>query len=518
MTMPEAGPLTRKLRQLAGIDPRSLAAFRIGLATVLLADLGLRARDLAAHYSDAGVLPRQELLAMARERVVPFSLHLASGSVAYQAVLFVLAAVAALALLVGYRSRSAAFVSWLFLLSLHSRNPVILSGGDNLLRVLLFWALFVPLGAAASLDRRWARSPHPDGEPEVGPPGPIVSVGTFAVLFQVTLVYWTTAALKWHPAWIENGTAVFHALHLDQLTTRFGQHLLAYPTLLRWSTFGTVALEIVGPLLAWSPLWTARLRVAMVAVFVGFHLLGLGLALALGIFPWVCAVAWIPFLPGVFWDRLGSHPRARALAGGLAGLVDRAAASRWGRRLRLVHPRRPPRIRPRPLVQALAAVLLVYVAVWNLRTIDFRRYEQVLPRSANPLAFTLRLDQHWNLFAPYPARDDGWYVMPGTLAGGREVDVLTGRAPTFEKPELISATWGAQRWRKYMMNLWEREHAAHRRTYGAWVCRRWNGRHRGADRLESFRMIFLLERSPDPGEPVPTPRRIPLWTQVCVAP
>ena len=42
---------------LGAIDPRSLAAFRIGLACLVLADLVYRALDLEAHYSDAGVLP-----------------------------------------------------------------------------------------------------------------------------------------------------------------------------------------------------------------------------------------------------------------------------------------------------------------------------------------------------------------------------------------------------------------------------------------------------------------------------
>ena len=40
---------------LATLDLRSLACFRIGLAAVLLLDLGLRARDLVAHYTQAGV-------------------------------------------------------------------------------------------------------------------------------------------------------------------------------------------------------------------------------------------------------------------------------------------------------------------------------------------------------------------------------------------------------------------------------------------------------------------------------
>ena len=42
-----------RLRDVFGIDLRTLALFRIGLGTLLLADLALRARDLTAHLRTA---------------------------------------------------------------------------------------------------------------------------------------------------------------------------------------------------------------------------------------------------------------------------------------------------------------------------------------------------------------------------------------------------------------------------------------------------------------------------------
>jgi hypothetical protein len=40
----------KKLEEMFGLDLRSLALFRIGLAIILLADLAIRAGDLTAHY------------------------------------------------------------------------------------------------------------------------------------------------------------------------------------------------------------------------------------------------------------------------------------------------------------------------------------------------------------------------------------------------------------------------------------------------------------------------------------
>ena len=128
----------RRFEALVGIDVRSLAALRIGLSAVLIWDLLGRLRDLEAHYSDDGVLSRAELLAWRDWPTI--SLHLMAGQTWAQAVLFAVALVAALAMLVGWRTRTATILSWLLLASLHARLPLVLHGGDLLLRMMLFWA------------------------------------------------------------------------------------------------------------------------------------------------------------------------------------------------------------------------------------------------------------------------------------------------------------------------------------------------------------------------------------------
>ena len=133
-----------------GIDLRTLALYRVCLALIIIMDLVARARDLTAHYSDEGVLPRAALLGDIGQWAP--SLHLISGSPKIQALLFMLAGVVALALLVGYRTRAATILSWLLLLSLQARNPAIMQGGDMLLYLLLFWGIFLPLDARFSVD------------------------------------------------------------------------------------------------------------------------------------------------------------------------------------------------------------------------------------------------------------------------------------------------------------------------------------------------------------------------------
>src|SRR5689334_4327307 len=111
----------KKLEELFGIDLRSLALFRMGLALLILFDLIFRSFSLRTFYTDWGVLPRYVLL----EKFVGIghlSLHLINGTTIFQVILFLIAGLFALALLVGYRTQWATFFSWLLLLSLHSRN------------------------------------------------------------------------------------------------------------------------------------------------------------------------------------------------------------------------------------------------------------------------------------------------------------------------------------------------------------------------------------------------------------
>src|SRR3989344_6178869 len=140
-----------KFREMFSIDFRSLALFRVAIALLILFDLGVRSLALAAHYTDFGVLSR-DAFELHYGNLSWWSIHLLSGSAWFQATLFLIAAVFAIALLVGWHTRVVMVISWLMLISLQTRNPLVLQGGDILFRLLAFWACFLPLGAKWSLD------------------------------------------------------------------------------------------------------------------------------------------------------------------------------------------------------------------------------------------------------------------------------------------------------------------------------------------------------------------------------
>src|SRR5439155_4183515 len=178
-------------------------------------------------------------------------------------------------------------------------------GGATLLRLLLFWAMFLPLGAVWSVDAAW-RTP--------AVPGRIASPATAALLIQVCLVYWFSAAFKSYRVWHVEGSALGYALNIDQFATPYGRALLGHPALLRGLSRLVYSMEWIGPALAFTPVWTQGVRLIIIAVFGLLHL-GFGICLALGLFPVISALSWVAFLPTAVWDVVVRHtPRPSTTA------------------------------------------------------------------------------------------------------------------------------------------------------------------------------------------------------------
>ncbi len=277
------------------LDVRSLALLRIGLALTLLADLWTRAGDLVAHYSDLGVLPRA-VLNNGLLKPGYWSLHALSGQPIFQGLLFLAAAIAAVLMLFGYNSRLATIASWILLISLHNRNPLLIFAADDVLRAVMFWAMFLPLGAAYSVDRAMNTSPRPV-------PLRILSGATLALMAQQCFIYIFSAVFKTtNEAWWPNGTAVYYTLSYDQYVTPLGHFLLNLGPLLTVITLVTLVLEWVGPLLLWSPIRNDVCRMVAVVLFIGLHA-GFGLTLNLGIFPFLSIITWLAFIPTSAWEK-----------------------------------------------------------------------------------------------------------------------------------------------------------------------------------------------------------------------
>jgi len=161
-----------------------------------------------------------------------------------------------------------------------------------------------------------------------------------------------------------------------------------------------------------------------------------------------------------------------------------------------------------PIANFFVLFLLVYVFFWNLATLPNTGIK--FSERARSIGYVLRLDQTWNMFAPYPLKDDGWYVIPGRLKDGEVVDLNNdGARVTLDRPLSISQTYKNYRWRKYLDNLLSESIRSYRVYYAEYLCRAWNVRHNGSEILEELDIIYMLEWTlPNYQHPVPRPVRL----------
>jgi len=304
--------------------------------------------------------------------------------------------------------------------------------------------------------------------------------------------------MKTDASWRVDGTALGYALSIDQLVKPFGHYLLGFPDLLRQLTFLTIAIERFGPWLALLPF--RRLRLGMVGLFIGFHMV-MGLCLTLGIFTWIAPAAWLLFIPSEAWNSL--EKRLAYYRAKWKGFDSRATRLETARQVMEAQSRKwdlhaPPLPKKRRwgsvFSQCLCAFFLVYVFGWNLRALDFPTYGRFLPQSLNWVGFATRTDQTWDMFSPFPLKEDGWFLAPARLRDGSEVNLMQDGAPLrWKEPDNLSSTFRDPLWQKYLLNLWSPANSAHRAYYAAYLVRQWNEHHDQKQRVKSVQLIYMQQ-------------------------
>jgi hypothetical protein len=464
--------LTRILKRFLivfAIDLRALAIFRIALGFLLLADLANRAPDWNLLYTEDGAWP---IAASRNEGMAPsagWSLHWLNSSREWSIALAAGQGVAGLALIVGYRTRIATIVGWLFLFSLQTRNQLVNHGGDIELRLLLFWSIWLPLGSFWSCDT--VRAAPSDATF-------VASPASAALLLQVSIIYITSALLKTDPVWWKTGEAIHEALGLESYATPLALWFREFPQLLRPATFATLVLEAFGPIAAICAWRRPNLRLLLALTFICFHVV-LAFTLRLGTFPYIGMAGWLPFIPGAAFDRwrLGASDSPRALA----------PAPRW-----------------QYLVVPVAVTLAFLTALrpW---------FRSIVPKPALAVARALGLAQRWDLFAPRPMQNDGWIVVVGFFGGGNEVDLLSGRTPDWNPPRPLHRHLRDDRWRRFLAQVRLPGGSNRLLPFSEWARREFDRAHPNHPPLEQVSIYAVLLSVHEPTQP--KSRELYVWPE-----
>ncbi len=491
--------LEKYLRKVFTIDLRALAVMRIWVAGVVLTDLAIRATDLEAHYSNMGVLPLH-VLHQFSFNPFHFSLHSLSGLWQMQALLFAVAAVFAVFLLIGHKTRLATVISWILLVSLQNRNTLISQGGDDLLRMLLFWGMFLPWGRFYSADA--AKAPRNEIQETT-----YFSAATAAYVLQIFLVYFCTALLKNSPEWNSEGTALYYALSLDQILMPLGKLIYPYPELLRFLTLTTWYTELILPFLLLIPFFNAYFRLLVVSVLLMFHV-GISLTLFVGLFYLINIASIAGLLPPQAMDwaekRLLASFR-RPYTGQFKRIFQRLRnQADFSIELKLNKPLLP--VSGRKYVrEAFVASALVYCIWWNFTGAGVTVIPK-MPDSARWVGNLLRIDQHWGMFSPVVFKDDGWYVLEGHTESGGIIDLnQQGKEADYAKPASVMALFKNDRWRKYSENYLFMHNAYMRPYYCNYMVRIWNEENPEKP-IKELQVVYMKELSL-PDYQVATPTR-----------
>ncbi len=518
-------------RHYLTIDPRSLAAGRIGLALVLLFDLGRRLPELSLWYSNLGLLPNHTVLWRPPFRYT-FSFFFMASHPGEAALGFVLCAIAYLMLLLGNRTRWAHLASLAAVLSLHGRVLFIQNGGDVVLVALTVWTLFLPTGRRWSIDSLRARlAAHPALSVEdlaardAAPPdaAPVVSLAALALVAQLAVIYLLNALQKSGPTWRAEGSAVHYTLFSEGVVTRLGLWVRGWLTpgqsrLLTWSALG---IEGVLPLLLMTPVAERPARRLAIALIVALHG-GFALFLNLGAFV-PSMIAFTPFLiPAADWDAVGRWRRRRSPGDPAPGgphrrLLRALAGLERGGLLRLRAPTLPPTpwreaLRARGgamregtvaflMICAIARMLVDNPAVTHIRT-------GYPPPIVAQTTTYLQMLQAWLLFAPDAPLTDTAVAVDALTVDGRHVDPLNEALspghpwlgasipPRLGQSALASA---------YMLRI--PYHPEYFSALGDWILRYPDRTGRAADQIVSFEISALEHDNPPPGRRQPSSTR-----------
>ncbi len=298
-------PLKASLEKVLGCDLRSLALFRVTIAFILLLDWINRLQNFRAFLSENGLLPRS---ALAETYGSPFlwSLNFISIGDWWQMTLLITNLFFILCLFVGWNTRWTTVACWVLELSLQAKTPVLMQSGDVLLRLLLFWCIFVPWGAKYSVDAALSA---------VVAPKRVFSLGTAGLCLQALFVYFFSVFLKWGAPWRVDGTAVYYALNLDHFSTPLGKAMLQLPlSLLKELNFGVLAFEFFAMFLFLIPWGHSWFRPFLILGCWFMHA-SFGLTLAIGNFVLISISSTMPMIPSETWDWLEGKLSIKAASG-----------------------------------------------------------------------------------------------------------------------------------------------------------------------------------------------------------
>ena len=399
------------------LDLRSVGLFRIWLGIVFCIDILVNKFPYTeVFYSNSGIVDPFTLDMIAKadpqRSLYGFGLMHFFNSAAAVSVFFVLTLISLALFTIGFRARLFAVISLVLIWSIHQRNPLVISGPDELLINLLFISVFLPVDQRFSFFR-------------TGPASPDRYAGfpAFYALFFIGMMYFFQAFLKEGHLW-QNGQALSYALMENYWTHSSAAWLASKEELCYFLTNCTFWIEYSIPVLIFFPWRNDKTRLIAAFVLLVFQAF-IFVFFEVGLFPLLVPLCAILLLPSFVWDKFKWLPRIEQ-------------KFRKSRQLAL-----PAfQVKLRPLRNVILAGMLILI-LWKA-SLYSERLNSFLPNPdfVHKLDHTTLFTQYWGFYSPNPSITHGWFRVTGVTVEGKTIDLWSGE-------ELIEASTDIADYRLY---------------------------------------------------------------------
>lgn len=410
------------------IDTRAVAAFRIGLGLLLIADILLRSRNFWRLYTDRGVVSADSVTERFWETgngYLPIWGYLPDPEAV--AFAFCLAFIAGLLLVIGYKSRYVAAIAFILVVAIDGRNPLVLSYADTFFRLMLFWSIFLPLGA------RWSVDAVRDNSPRVS----VASIWTFAALFQICWMYLRNAQQKFRPQYWVDSDLVPVLMTYDHVTYSHTELIAGLPI---WPavTWIWAVMMLVSPIMFFLRGW---LRAIAAFSFISVHLT-MAATLRIGAFPYAVAVALLLFFPPVVWNNLEQLLFSRKTSSvretlrSFAGRIN-AASQRFEPSTQTIQQTRQIALGLVVLITAIAVVgLIIFTGAYIADPEETGAGPAEGPVDAIlTVPSVAGVEQPpWAFYHVDPPYPSPYYVIAAETESGQELDIYNERELSFDRP------------------------------------------------------------------------------------
>lgn len=340
----------------------------------------------------------------------PFSIFLLSQNPYFQVLILSLGIFSCITLCLGKHIKLSLFCIWTIINSFIVFNPVVPSGSDVLLSILLLISFFLPIDKFYSyknLNQNFNLS----------------NFATCLFVSQIALVYLSTSFYKYELAWHENHLAISYALNLEAYSSDLGSKLLEFPSLLKTLTKITWHLEFLGGFLLLIPYKQNYIRLILCPLFIFFHL-GILIFMNVGDFPLVSIATWIALLPNDFWQIINKKDTT-------------------------IHKKNSETL----LTKIFLSLCFLAILSSNL----FFIYGNIFDPSNNPInrfknpilavfSHVLRLEQQWTMFGPAPYKENIWFSL---VEEKSYTNLLTNKKVSNQKPTNIRKLFQNQYHKKF---------------------------------------------------------------------